>query len=362
MSTRPFTFTLGIADFDRSQLPEGAREPGSEQFEVAVARYFEDRLAANGGRVTVAIEGDTLTVSWLPADGAASPLDYSVELLQRGDYAAAMPILEELLRIDPEDPRALFNLGMACSDTGRIERATELLEKASRLGPPRASVYVALGVAYFRGDRPAEAAKALRYAIKLDATDGYAYRNLAAIEGNNGNLAEAERLFRKAVELLPRDQQAAAGLARTLLAADRVEDADAALGTAIGLAPDTPLAEILRADRSALAQKGFRASGPRPDAMAYCLSALELFDELPLRETKEITFEIAMLGRSGLDVGDPERKYTLKAIPNKTFSGLQLVSMMYVGLKRIDPKLDAGFDLSAEYAAALSLRRGSDRS
>ena len=59
-----------------------------------------------------------------------------------------------------------------------------------------------------------------------------------------------------------------------------------------------------------------------------------------------------MLGRSGLDINDPEPKYRLKSAPGE-FSGLQLVAIMYVGLKRLAPDTDSSIDLSEEYALAM---------
>ena len=39
------------------------------------------------------------------------------------------------------------------------------------------------------------------------------------------------------------------------------------------------------------------------------------------------------------------------------FSGLQLVSIMYVAFQQIAPGQDAGFDLAREYEMALAMRR-----
>ncbi len=58
-----------------------------------------------------------------------------------------------------------------------------------------------------------------------------------------------------------------------------------------------------------------------------------------------------MVGTRGLQVNDPAEQYSLRSIPGK-FSGLQLLCIEYVGFQIIDPKVDIGFDLSAEYAAA----------
>ena len=97
--------------------------------------------------------------------------------------------------------------------------------------------------------------------------------------------------------------------------------------------------------------------GLRMDAVMYCLSALETFEKLGPEKAMAITTEIALLGRSGLDINEPEKKYTLKSLGGE-FTGLQLVSYMYVGLKRVDPNQDAGIDLAKEYSMALKLFEG----
>ena len=69
-----------------------------------------------------------------------------------------------------------------------------------------------------------------------------------------------------------------------------------------------------------------------------------------------VAFEIAFMGRTGLDTNDPAQKYQLKNLPGN-FSGLNLVCLMYVAFKSIAPETDIGFDLSKEYAAAKNLHR-----
>ena len=89
----------------------------------------------------------------------------------------------------------------------------------------------------------------------------------------------------------------------------------------------------------------------------FCLAALEEFERLPSAEVQAVVFEIAALGQGGLAVNEPARKYALKSLPGRTFSGLQLVAMMYVGFKGIDPSTDVGFDLSKEYEQARAMHQ-----
>jgi Flp pilus assembly protein TadD len=354
---KPFEFRVALATFDVSRLPERARDKTTDAFKAAVATYFEEQLGG-AGRVGVRFEADAIHVKWIPAAGAANLVGYAVELLQRGDYAAAVPLLESLLATDPDDTVALYNLGMAYSDKGRLVEAKEHLERLARLEPGNANAIVALGVAQARSGDRETAEETLRRGLALEEANGYAHRNLAALIANRGELGEAETHLRRAVELLPRDQQSIAGLAQCLKQSGKTEEADALYERGIALAPDSELAENMRTARGEIAQATFRSRGHgfRPDAMAYCMAALDTFDAMTAEAVRTCAMEIAILGRQGFDVNDPAKKQTLRTLPGRDYSPLQLVSMLYVAFKRIDASKDIGFDLSAEYDAALALR------
>ncbi len=92
-----------------------------------------------------------------------------------------------------------------------------------------------------------------------------------------------------------------------------------------------------------------------PAAAMYCLSALQRFDVMTREEIMAIVSEIAFIGQGGLDYASPDQKYILKTIPGEQFSGLQLVCLMYVGFKDIEPTMDVGVDLREPYEMALKL-------
>ena len=92
-----------------------------------------------------------------------------------------------------------------------------------------------------------------------------------------------------------------------------------------------------------------------PAAVCYLLSALERYDKLPVEQVREIAFEVAQLGRTGLSYADAEKKYRLKSLPDESFSGLQLMCLMFAGFKRIAPDQDVGMDLNEPFLTALQL-------
>ena len=83
--------------------------------------------------------------------------------------------------------------------------------------------------------------------------------------------------------------------------------------------------------------------------MMCIASALQPFKKGGQKQRQAIASEIAMLGRTGLDINDPTYKYTLKALPDK-FSGLHLPAIMYTAFRQIDPTTDTGADFAAEAA------------
>ena len=53
-----------------------------------------------------------------------------------------------------------------------------------------------------------------------------------------------------------------------------------------------------------IAARELKARGPRMDAVFYLLDALRLFRGKSLQEIQEITFEVGMLGKYGLNIND----------------------------------------------------------
>jgi len=96
------------------------------------------------------------------------------------------------------------------------------------------------------------------------------------------------------------------------------------------------------------------------DAVMYLLGAIQRFDRMTPAEVQRVGMEIAVLGMKGLDTNDPAEKYRLQSLPG-TFSGMHLVSLMFVAFRRFAPKHNIGFDLSREYAIAEQEHRAKHR-
>jgi tetratricopeptide (TPR) repeat protein len=129
--------------------------------------------------------------------------------LAGGRPEEARAILEELAREQPDDPRILVDLGVACSRTGLVERAVE----------------------HFRA------------ALELDPGSDLACANLAACELDRGRPAEALAAAERAVELAPGQASGHLMRGRALQALGRPDEARASLSRARELAPGDRLVQ-----------------------------------------------------------------------------------------------------------------------
>ena len=87
-------------------------------------------------------------------------------------------------------------------------------------------------------------------------------------------------------------------------------------------------------------------------AVMYCLSAVQRFERISKGAITAVVGEIALLG--GLRV-DGEAIRMLQSLPDEDISGLQLMCLMDVGFKDINPALDTGMDLAEPYETALKM-------
>jgi len=284
--------------------------------------------------------------------------ELALHYLNQGNLVKGRELLEELLTEHPKNRQVLYNLGMVYSEMGEYERSAELLETALVFDPLDANVYAALGFTYSKMGMLDKAREKLEYALKAHPDNIYAMKNLAAILGNLGEHEKALELFEKIGQPLSGTPEVLFGKAHILFDLQRYPESAEILKEVInhpktndsiyGLAKDM-MNQIVRkeyADSS--------ASNPRMDVIFYCVSALEYFNTVPKETVKKITFEIAILGTEGIDIHDPEQKYTLNNMKG-TFSGMQLIAYEFVGFKLIEPTMDMGFDLENEYQQALKM-------
>jgi tetratricopeptide (TPR) repeat protein len=272
---------------------------------------------------------------------------------RKGDFEEARETFESILLESPRDAEVLYNLGLCFTDLGQVDKAVTVLNKSIEYNPGHSHSHVALGYAYFKLGDSVNALKYSLHALKLVPGDYTVMLNLAGIYGKMGDAGKAIYYLEKAHNVKADDPSIVYGLA---YAYHQAQDCPMALKYYRQvLQMETPPAlKELAEDGLLNVARGNKSGGLSLDAVSHMFLAMRLFAYLPEAKIKEISYEIDSKLQSGLDFSNPDTKYTLASLPG-SFSGLQLVSYVYVGLKIVAPDQDTGVNFSKEFAMALKM-------
>ena len=353
-----YSFSLPYAAFDLELIGLSPSEVGCAEFSEKVAEFFASQFARFGGKARVVLNdaAQTIDVKWTKERGFKDPLQSALDLLSSGKIAEAVPLLWAIHLEEPTDTDILYNLGVAYSELGHVQKALEILDRLIAIEPNHVHGLVAMGVAHLKSKDLHSGEVFLRRSLVLEPRNPWALKNLGACLLKLGKAAEAVPVFHAALKASPNDIQSILGLGQAFEEIDRVDDADEQYFELIRIGGPDHILDVAKARRTAIAHKKMRdRGGVRPDVMMYITGALDKFAGMTKSEIQAIGIEIAILGQRGLEINDPDQKYSLRTLPGQ-FSGLHLCSIMYAAFKQFAPNQDAGIDLSKEYDAAIAMR------
>jgi tetratricopeptide (TPR) repeat protein len=220
-----------------------------------------------------------------PETPASSQVTAAEAAIAASDWKTAEARLTPWVAANPNDARALFDLGYVADAQGRLDDAAGLYRRAIAANPNSLEAHLSLGLLLARQGKPDEARPELATATTLDpgpagpALKARAWRALAQIDrpgpgGDNdpttasndliealkispeteddtllaATLAEdagqydaAEGAYRRVLVEDPKSRPATAGLAHLLLARKQYPDAETMLRAALAQFPDDPV-------------------------------------------------------------------------------------------------------------------------
>ena len=196
-----------------------------------------------------------------PADMTAllGSIDTASGLFAAGEYAKAIPVLEQILAADPYNLDAALRLATSHSSLGHEQQAVEAFRKAAAIAPKSQDVRHYLALHYARTKDWARAVPLLEQIVAESPDRLTAVDALATLKARQGMLAMdagqtdvAIAAFERARTLKPADFQNDLELGVLYLAARRYEDARAALDRVQPSDPGYPMALFKRAQVSVL--------------------------------------------------------------------------------------------------------------
>jgi tetratricopeptide (TPR) repeat protein len=199
------------------------------------ALLMSGRLAARTGRVSLAIDRLRFTITIDP--NCVSALTWLSMLLRESNkLTEAAKFAERAVRLAPRNSDAIYNLGLCCFLQGEYERSIDCFERATELSPDVSAYHYALGLSYeaIGGDWPA--LMAFRNSVAINP-DRFGLLKLGQLSLAVGRSSEAIDCAKKILEQDPENAEAHLLFASGLLDANRSEESEAHLQSAISSDP-----------------------------------------------------------------------------------------------------------------------------
>ena len=166
---------------------------------------------------------------------------------EAGQFAAAIPHLEEALRLGDQSANTYSALGFALAAEGRLVEAAVRFERAAEIDPLNEIIHYNWGNALGGLARFAEAEMAYEQVLVLNPDFTAAHANLAISLYSRGRIEDAIPHFERAVELRPDSARFHFNLGNALAAAGRFAEAVPHIQQSLELEPGfEPARETLR--------------------------------------------------------------------------------------------------------------------
>lgn len=298
---------------------------------------------------------------------AEAHYNLGVILMRESNVSAAVTEFERAVAISPKYAPALNNLGVAWDTRGNDKKALEYFKKASVADPTYAESFFNQGMSLMKMNQAAQATKAFEAALKLEPGNSGPYVQLGTLYLKQGKREYAVEAFKKAIVVLDDEDKKAKGflqirkytemkkttdayrgLALAYLSLGKVDDAVAALKTAVEKMPKDASA------REALGE-AYLAQNKFDDAIE------QLKERLSLESNTEAKLDLARAysKKRVAKLAEPLLREVLKSEPDNRDAQMGLVDL-YLSMGRYaeaDKMLDEAIAKDANDLQALS-RKG----
>lgn len=189
--------------------------------------------------------------------------------LQQGRLEEGIQLLCQSVAINPNQPTAHYNRGLALKDLTRLDEAIDSFDYAIALLPNYAIAHNNRGIVLTDLSRLKEAIASFDCVITLQPDNPEAHSNRGVALAALNQLEEAITSYDRAVALKPDYAEAYANRGAALAALNRLEEAITSYDNAIALKPDYELAHNNKGDALTLLNR-------LEEAMASCDRAIAL--------------------------------------------------------------------------------------
>ncbi len=161
-------------------------------------------------------------------------------LLAAGAFTAAEEQFREVVRLQPDNETAGWNLGIALAGSGQVEEGLAWFSRFEPRRPAEARFLLNLGTVLAEQGLRERAAASFQAALRLRPDYVGAHYNLARVLAESGRPELAALHYREVVRLTPGDAEAQLALGQTLTLSGSLQEGRAHLREALRLDPANP--------------------------------------------------------------------------------------------------------------------------
>jgi len=207
----------------------------------AHAWHMESVLLMGTGRNAEALKAGREAVR-LDPDRPLYLTNLGIALGFAGKPKEQLAAYQKALRLDLDFGPALFNLGLFYERRGQFPQAETLYRHAIHVNPGDFIALGALGLLIGKEGRIPEAIQALEASVQLNPSVANHWNNLGTLYAGTGAHEPAIAAYKKALALQPDDEDSWINLSGSLRALQHFDEEREALKRAIRLKPDDPQA------------------------------------------------------------------------------------------------------------------------
>jgi len=168
-----------------------------------------------------------------PTNSSYQSLEIAKQHHAAGRLAEAESVYQKILQAEPNQPDALYLLGMIARQSGKNELAVDLIAKSLVVNPDNAEGHNILANILKDLGRSGEAVESYSKALALKPSFAEAHYNLGRALQDSGKLEEATESYRKSLAIKPEFSEAQFNLGIALKDLHRLDEAAESLQTAL---------------------------------------------------------------------------------------------------------------------------------
>jgi tetratricopeptide (TPR) repeat protein len=215
-------------------------------YQTSLDLYLKGQLEAEKGRLPAALAALSAAIKENPRLGLAYVARANI-LQQQGNFEGAAQDYEQVVKLEPYNFTANFQLGVIYQQLKKFAQAVAVFQRAVEIRPLDPQANMNLALSFMQIGQPIQGLYYAQRAVQADEKSATAHANLGVLYAQSQYHSAAIDSFKRALELDSRQPEVYLNLGQEYYSTGSYEQAKNVLETARSLAPSVRVSERLGA-------------------------------------------------------------------------------------------------------------------